>query len=253
MSPLHPQAVDVVVVTGMSGSGKSTAVNALEDRGFYCIDNLPCALVPRFVDLCAEAGEDMAHVGLGLDRRDSSYVEAWPRVREELEDRGHRVTVIFLDASDEALVRRFSETRRPHPAGQEHSLQGALREERVSLADLRAAADLIFDTTGTTVHELKAAISEAIGSRSAAQGPTITIKSFGYKYGLVTDADLVFDVRFIPNPYFVDSLRSLTGQNEDVAAFVLERTDTSSFLVQLMSMLSFLLPRYASEGKAYLT
>jgi len=249
----HNDSVDIVVVTGMSGSGKSTALAALEDDGYYCIDNLPSALVVRFVELCNNTNEGMTRVALGLDCRDESYTDAWPRIRSTLEDAGHRVTVIFVTASDDVLLRRFSETRRPHPGDHGLGLEEALAQERESLSMLSDSADINLDTSDTNVHELKANIAHALGSRAHSKGPALTVKSFGFRHGPATDADLVFDVRFVPNPYFVDELKPLSGLDEAVSTFVLERADCSNFLVQLVSMLSFLLPRYAEEGKAYIT
>jgi UPF0042 nucleotide-binding protein len=248
------RTIDIVVVTGMSGSGKSTAINALEDEGYYCIDNLPTALVPRFVELCAAgSAPDMSRVGLGLDLRNMSYVEQWPDVRVELETAGHSVFTIFLDADDDVLLRRFSETRRAHPLGAGRSLLEAVAEERRALAPLRDRTSLLLDTSELSPHELKRKVREFVSGQAESGGPSITLKSFGHKYGITTEADMVFDVRFLPNPYFVDELRPLTGLDAPVAEYVLGRKETREFLTRTGQLLEYLLPHFAREGRSYLT
>jgi len=249
-----PRPVDIVVVTGMSGSGKSTAINALEDEGYYCIDNLPTALVPRFVELCAAGtSRDMTKVGLGLDLRDMSYAEHWPGVRRNIEAAGHGVFTIFLDARDEVLLRRFSETRRAHPLGNGRDLPEAIGAERTALAPLKARASLVIDTSSLTVHELKRRVRDVVSGHASDAGPAITVKSFGFKYGIASDADIVFDVRFLPNPYFDEALRPLTGLDERVSRYVLDRQDTTEFLQHVLPLLAFLLPHYSAEGRSYVT
>lgn len=245
--------VDIIVVTGMSGSGKSTTINALEDEGYYCIDNLPTSLVPQFVELCGRSGEDMSKVALGLDLRDLSYTEQWPLVRERLEDDGHMIAMLFHDASDDVLIRRFSETRRAHPLGSGRDLREAISAERAALSALRDTADVVIDTSDTSVHDLKHRVHDVIRGRSTGGGLSITIRSFGFKHGPITDADLVLDVRFLPNPYFVEELRPRTGLDSDVAQYVIDRDETREFLVRLGALLDFLLPSYAAEGRSYLT
>lgn len=252
-APRKPGAVDVVVVTGMSGSGRSTAIHVLEDLGYYCIDNLPSALVEQFVTLFAGSDAARSRVALGMDLRDSGYAAAWPAVRKALEKAGHRVTVVFLDAADEALVRRYSETRRVHPLGAGLDLQDAIRAERDLLAPLQRAADLVLDTTNLTVHDLRKRLRSFAEGTAGYSGPSITIKSFGFKYGGLPDAHLLFDVRFLPNPYFVEGLKPLSGLDAPVSAYVLEHPATLDFLERLMGFLAFTLPHYAEEGRAYLT
>jgi UPF0042 nucleotide-binding protein len=250
--PTRP--VDIVVVTGMSGSGRSTAIAALEDEGYYCIDNLPTALVPGFVELCASMPKGMTKVALGLDLRDVSYAKLWPEMREVIESADHHLTVVFVDAADSVLLRRFSETRRTHPlGGQGRDLVEAMVLERQALAPLKKRAKFVVDTSGMSVHDLKRRIGDLISGRSESLGMTITVKSFGYKHGPAIDADLLFDVRFLPNPYFEPDLREKTGLDADVAEYVLEREETRTFLAHLDSMLEFLVPRYTREGRAYLT
>ncbi len=246
--------LDITVVTGMSGAGKSTAIAALEDAGYYCIDNLPTALLPRFLELCVGAEASMARVALGLDVRDEHYVELWDHARELIEEAGHHLSVLFVDASDAVLIRRFSETRRRHPLSLDRTLEEALADERRALEPIRTRAARIIDTGAMSVHELKAEVRETLLDSSERKlGPSVTVKSFGFKHGMAADADIVFDVRFLPNPYFVDELRALTGLDEDVRDFVLERDVTRSFLERTLDLLDFLLPRYAAEGKVYLT
>lgn len=248
-----PGHVDVVVVTGMSGSGRSTAIHVLEDLGFYCIDNLPSALVEQFVGLFASSHAERSRVALGMDVRDNGYVGAWPSVRKALEKAGHRVTVVFLDSGDEALTRRYSETRRVHPLGAGRDLQEAIRAERELLEPLEKAADLVIDTSSLTVHDLKKRLRSFAEGSEAWRGPSITLKSFGFKFGSLADAQLLFDVRFLPNPYFVEDLRPLTGLDPAVSGYVLGHELTEGFLGRLMEFLDFVLPHYADEGRAYLT
>lgn len=244
---------NVVVVTGISGSGRSTAINVLEDLGYYCIDNLPTALVERFVELLAGSDVDRSRIGLGMDVRDANYVGAWPSVREALEKAGHLVTVLYLDANDAALTRRYSETRRVHPLGADRDLQDAIRAEREMLAPLEHSADLRIDTSALTVHELKRRLRSMAEGAQAYQGPTVTLKSFGFKFGSLLDAHLLFDVRFLPNPYFVPELREMTGLDAQVSEHVLKQETAGSFLEQIMGFLEFSLPQYTEEGRAYLT
>jgi UPF0042 nucleotide-binding protein len=245
--------VDIVVVTGMSGSGRSTAIAALEDEGYYCIDNLPTALIPGFVELCASAENRMEKVALGLDLRDVSYVERWPKVRELIEAAGHRLLIVFVDASDTVLLRRFSETRRSHPLGRGRDLVEAIRSERRALSLLKDQARFVLDTSGMTVHDLKRRMRDLVSGRAERIGMAVTVKSFGYKYGPAPDADLLFDVRFLPNPHFEAPLRPKTGLDEEVAEYVLDRQETRDLLEHVDALLTFLLPRYVREARAYLT
>jgi UPF0042 nucleotide-binding protein len=245
--------VDVVVVTGMSGSGRSTAIHVLEDLGYYCIDNLPSALVEQFVGLFAGSHAGRSRVGLGMDVRDGGYVGAWHSVRKALEKAGHRVTVVFLDSADDTLIRRYSETRRVHPLGLGRDLHEAIRAERELLAPLERAADFVIDTSALTVHDLKKRLRSFAEGSEGYRGPAITLKSFGFKFGALVDAHLLFDVRFLPNPYFVAELKPLTGLDPAVSGYVIEHPSADGFLERLMDFLDFLLPHYAEEGRAYLT
>jgi UPF0042 nucleotide-binding protein len=245
--------VDVVVVTGMSGSGRSTAIHVLEDLGYYCIDNLPSALVEQFVELFARSGSAPRRVALGMDVRDAGYVEAWPAVRGALEKAGHTVTVVFLDSDDATLVRRYSETRRVHPLGDRGTVPDAIRSEREMLAPLERTANLVIDTSNLTVHELKRRLRAFAEGTETFAGPAVTLKSFGFKHGGLPDADLVFDTRFLPNPHFVPELRPQTGMDEAVARYVLDQDLCRSFVERVIDFLDFLLPQFAEEGRAYLT
>jgi UPF0042 nucleotide-binding protein len=243
----------VVIISGISGSGKSTAIHVLEDLGFYCIDNLPSVLLPRFLELSEGLGEGVNRVALGIDLRERAFFHELLSVVDQARGQGHRVEIVFLDAADDVLIRRFSETRRPHPlAGTGAPIDG-IRNERGKLAAIREKADRIIDTTAMTVHELRADLTREYG-RSQRRGElAVFVTSFGYKYGMPTDADMVLDVRFLPNPYFIDELRPHSGVDEAVARYVLGRDETRSFMTHTRSLLEFLLPLYQQEGKTYFT
>jgi len=245
--PLH-----AVVVTGLSGSGKSTALRVLEDLGFYCVDNLPVALLARFVELWESSREEVHRVALGIDARERLFLGGFHAAFEEVRRAGVRLEVMYLEASDEVLVRRFSETRRPHPAAVGGNVEEGIRREREALRELRELADRIVDTSALTVHELRAALRDML-ARDEASALTVSLVSFGYKYGLPTDADLAFDCRFLPNPFFVEELRPKTGLDAAVADYVMDRDDTRTFLEHVQNLLAFTLPRYQREGKSYLT
>jgi UPF0042 nucleotide-binding protein len=245
--------LQLLVVTGLSGSGKSTAIHLLEDLGFYCIDNLPVALIPRLVELWeSSGGQELRRVALGIDVRERGFLDAVPHVFEQLRAGGLALEVLYLEASDDVLVRRFSETRRPHPTAEGGGIADGIRRERQKLRGLRTLADRIVDTSALTVHELRAALRELV-ARAEAGRMTVALVSFGYKYGLPTDADLTFDCRFLPNPHFVEELRERTGSDPAVADYVLRREETQEFLGRVVALLEFALPHYQREGKSYLT
>ncbi len=243
----------LIVVTGLSGSGKSTAIHVLEDLGFYCVDNLPVALIQRFLELWDRAAEGIDRVALGIDLRERTMAEELPRVLDELQGSGYSIQVVFLDAADEILVRRFSETRRPHPLAPTGAPAEGIRFEREKLAPLRERADRLIDTSALTVHELREELRDMVAGTEHRSGMTVTLLSFGYKYGLPADGDLVVDVRFLPNPFFVEDLRSKTGLDAPVRDYVLRGRDTMEFLARLQPLLDYALPRYAREGKSHLT
>ncbi len=242
----------VVIVSGLSGSGKSTAIHVLEDLGFYCIDNMPAVLIPRFLELSEGLGEGIHRIAFGIDLRDRAFFDQLLSVIDQARKQGQRVEVLFLDASDDVLVRRFSETRRPHPRAEGGTPIDGIRREREKLAGVRAMADRILDTTALTVHQLRAELTRDYGEAHA-EGISLFVVSFGYKFGVPTDADMVLDVRFLPNPFFVESLRSLSGLDEPVVRHVLGNEETAAFLKHAEALLDFLLPRYLREGKSYFT
>lgn len=248
---LAPEAIRVVVVTGLSGAGKSTAIRALEDLGFFCVDNLPVTLLPHLLEICRAGG--VGKVALGMDVRERGFLAASPRTLETVRSAGYRIELLFLDASDEALIRRFSETRRRHPLAQGESVVDGIRRERELLADLKSLADQLIDTTPLNVHQLRDAIREQYLAASRVNQLTVTLLSFGYRYGLPPEADLVVDVRFLPNPHFVDEIRGFDGSRPEVAEYVFRSPEAARFLDRFEELLAFLLPLYEKEGKAYLT
>jgi UPF0042 nucleotide-binding protein len=241
----------IVVVTGMSGSGKSTAVRALEDAGYFCIDNLPVVLVPQLTGLAELATRD-TRLALVIDAREGTMLREAPGIIARLRSEGHHVELVFFDSSDESLVRRFSETRRRHPLAPDDSVPVGIARERGALRELRTLADQVIDTSEPNVHDLKRLVTSRFGEEPS-QAPSLTLVSFGYRYGVPPQADLVFDLRFLPNPYFVPELKPLTGEDPRVASYVLDRPETEEFLGRLVDLVRFLFPRYQREGKAYLT
>ncbi|MEB2284426.1 MAG: RNase adaptor protein RapZ [Polyangiaceae bacterium UTPRO1] len=243
----------VVIVTGLSGSGKSTAIRVLEDLGFYCIDNLPVVLTPKFIELCQSSEADIQRVALGIDLRERAFLGDYAKVVDEIRRAGHRVEILYLDAADDVLVRRFSETRRPHPLADGVDVAAGIARERAGLAGLKALADRIIDTSVFTVHQLRDELRRLLADADGEQAMRVLLLSFGYKYGLPSDADIVLDVRFLPNPFFVEELRARDGTDPAVARYVLERTETQEFLALTTALLDFSLPLYVREGKRYLT
>lgn len=240
----------LVVITGMSGGGKSTAIRALEDAGFFCIDNLPVLLLPKLTELAG--GGHIQRFAVVMDAREGVFLHEVPRVLDEARRAGHQVEVLFLDASDDSLIRRFSETRRRHPLAPEGSVAEGIRLEREALRDLREVADQVIDSSALNVHDLKRMVQSRF-SPEPSNAPSLSVMSFGYRYGVPPQADLVFDARFLPNPYFVPELKGLTGANPKVAAYVLDRPESQEFLDKIVDLCRFLFPRYQKEGKAYLT
>ncbi len=243
---------DIVVVTGLSGAGRSTALRVLEDAGFFCVDNLPPGLAPALIGL-VDREEKLGRIGLGIDVRTGAFLNGAEETLSELEALGHRVQVIFLDCADDVLVRRFSETRRPHALSRTGDLHGAISRERERLAGLRARADIVIDTTEFSVHDLRHRLIDYIGRDPNRPSMLVRLLSFGFKYGVPVDADLVFDLRFLPNPHFVDALRPKTGMDAEVSDYVMNAPETQKLLGHLRSLLDYTLPQYAREGKAYLT
>ena len=244
-------APQIVIVSGLSGAGKSHVLHCFEDVGFFCVDNLPPPLIPTFVHLCTQGDGRSQRIGLGIDIRGREFLAQSFATIERLKSQGYRVEILFLEARDEVLVRRFSETRRPHPLARDRPIVEGIAQEREELQELRNRADLIIDTSGYTVHELKAFISQRYLDR--AHGMAVTLISFGYKYGPPYQADLLFDVRFLKNPNFVEPLRPLSGEDPRVASYVLGQPETEEFVGRLEGLIDFLLPLYEAEGRTYLT
>jgi UPF0042 nucleotide-binding protein len=245
--------LEVIIVTGLSGSGKSVAIRALEDNGYFCIDNLPALLIPKFIDLCEGYHEGITRIALGVDLRGGQFLQALPQVLADMRNAGHRVQVLFFDASDEVLLRRFSETRRPHPLAGEEPIQEGISRERKALEGMRELADKVIDTSNLNVHELKREMEERFCEASYSRSMNVFLTSFGYKYGIPHDADMILDVRFLPNPYFVSELRAHDGLETEVEEYVLKNEETRAFLDRLYSLLEFTLPLYEREGKSSLT
>ncbi len=242
----------VFVVTGLSGAGRSTALRVLEDAGFFCVDNLPPALAPGLLSLAHREGR-LERVGLGIDVRTGAFLSGADETLSTLESEGYEVKVVFLDCADEVLVRRFSETRRPHALARDGDLQRAIARERERLSSLRARAHVVIDTTDLSVHDLRRHLIEYMGRDAERPSMVVRLLSFGFKYGIPVHADLVFDLRFLPNPHFVEALRPKTGMDPEVSEFVLQSPETQGLLDRLQALLDYTLPRYAREGKAYLT
>jgi UPF0042 nucleotide-binding protein len=242
----------ILIITGLSGSGKTNVARALEDIGWFCVDNLPSALIPRFAEML-HGSDDLHRSALVVDMREREFLKQFPHVFRQLRGKGVAVSLLFLEADEKALVRRFSETRRPHPLAINQPAIEGIREEREALRPIRKMADMILDTSEYTVHGLRDYIKEHYDVRDQAAPLVLGVMSFGYKYGVPSEADLVFDVRFLPNPNFVPKLKPLTGGDPAVVRYMRRQEDTDSFLKKLHSFLDYVLPRYVREGKSYLT
>lgn len=243
-----------VILTGLSGSGKTHAIRALEDLGYFCVDNLPVQLIPTLAGLTGREDAALHKVAIVVDVREQSFLADFPRVYKQLRSKAAvRPTLIFMEASNSVLVRRFSETRRPHPLAPDRSVSEGIAEERSKMAPIRAMADLTVDTTNLTVHELRDVFMRMSRDAGAKAEMVVNLVSFGFKHGVPEDADLVFDVRCLPNPHFVDNLRPMTGRDRQVVRYMLRHPQTQEFIDKLTSFLRFSLPQYVKEGKSYLT
>ena len=244
-------ARQLVILTGLSGSGKGSVLNTFEDLGFYCVDNLPVALIPTFSELYEGGRGEMERAALLVDAREGEHIEKLPGIYRKLSSE-RAATLVFIEASEDALLRRFSETRRPHPLGQEIPIAEGIREERRRMAPIRRLADVVIDTTKFNVHELRQFIIDRF--QSPGRRPLlVSVVSFGFRYGIPADADLVFDVRFLPNPHFVPRLRPFSGKDPRVARYIRSFPQTGQFLRRIESLLGYLIPHYIREGKSYLT
>jgi UPF0042 nucleotide-binding protein len=243
----------VTILTGLSGSGKSSAARALEDEGYFVVDNLPLALLPQFLDLAEQGGKLASDVAVVIDVRNREFLAGFEQDLQGLRTAGYLFDVFFFDASDETLIRRFSETRRRHPlAGKEGVLEAILRERRM-LQDLKPLASAVIDSSGLTPHQLRARVVQIVKGEGEAAPLVVRLQSFGYRYGVPLESDLVMDVRFLPNPHFVEELKPLVGLDQAVSAFVLAQPACQEFLDRFRALLTFLLPHYRKEGKSYLT
>jgi UPF0042 nucleotide-binding protein len=244
-------SAELVIITGMSGSGKASVLKAFEDVGYYCVDNLPVELIPRFAELAVQSVE-VRRTALVVDVREGAQLEKLPGILKSVR-RMIPTKVVYLEASDAVLMRRFSETRRPHPLGTDAPVKSALKAERRHLGAIRRLADFVIDTSKFNVHELRAHITERFRAHSSEKGILVSCVSFGFRHGVPEDADLVFDVRFLPNPHFVPEFRPLTGRDPRVAKYIRSFPQTKEFIQRISDLLVYLLPHYIHEGKSYLT
>lgn len=242
----------VVIITGLSGSGKSTALRALEDIGFFCVDNLPVILLPKFLAITVLSSPEIKQVAMVMDLRERSFLDKYRRIFDRLKEKGYRIEILFLECNDDALLHRFSETRRIHPLSAMGSVIEGVGLEREKLDSLKQMADKIIDTTSANVHQLKDIVQRHYLPSSEHKKMVVNVTSFGYRYGLPADADLVFDVRFLPNPYYIEDLKNYDGHNRAVEKFVLENNESKEFLKKILDLMNFLIPLYEKEGKAML-
>jgi UPF0042 nucleotide-binding protein len=244
----------IIIITGESGSGKSVALNAFEDCGFYCVDNMPAALLPKFLELpLSKEPEEVAGIAFGMDLREKGFINEYPVLLNFLKENNYFYKIIFVKASEETLIKRYSQTRRHHPFSKDTNLLEGIKYEKEQLAPLESVSDIVIDTSSYTVHELKAEISSIASGYTTIKEMRIDLISFGFKYGIPKDIDLLMDVRFLPNPYFIPELKDKTGEDEDVKNYVLNNQRTKKFLKKFTDLLDYLIPLYKREGKAYLT
>ncbi len=238
----------LVVVTGMSGAGKQSAMKLLEDAGFYCVDNLPAPLISKFVELVTLPNSELSKVALGLDVRSDKSFEEINQTLENMRNGGLQYNIVFMDASDEILIKRYKETRRVHPI-EGNSTEESIQKERQILADIRKQADYIFDTSSLLIRELKEELDRIFVKNEAYNSLMVQIMSFGFKHGIPLEADLVYDVRFLPNPFYIDELKKKTGNDKEVRDYVMSFSEAGEFLDKLEDMIQFLIPNYIKEGK----
>ena len=239
----------IVIVTGMSGAGKSTALNVLEDEGYYCVDNMPISLIIKFADLAASQEEGYSDIALGIDIRSGNALNELDEVLQKLEARRYNYKILFLDSSDDVLVKRYKETRRTHPLAKDDRVDKGISLEREQMTFLKERADYIIDTSQLLTRELKQELEKIFVKDTGYSNLFVTVLSFGFKYGIPVDADIVFDVRFLPNPYYIDDLKSLTGNDKAIQDYVMGFDETKEFLNKVEDLIKFLLPNYVKEGK----
>ena len=238
-----------VIVTGMSGSGKSTALKMLEDAGFYCVDNLPISLMEKFVELISTPNSEISKVALGLDVRTDQSFEDTTRILAQLKEKGYNFEILFMDTEENVLIKRYKETRRIHPLALEGRVEDGVRREREVLKNIRQSADYVIDTTNLLTRELKEELDRIFVENGEYNSLMITVMSFGFKYGIPADADLVFDVRFLPNPFYIEELKHKTGNDREIQDFVMAHQESEEFMNKLTDMIRFLIPNYVKEGK----
>ncbi len=238
-----------VVVTGMSGGGKTTALKMLEDAGFYCVDNMPVSLIEKFVELISMPNSEISKVALGLDVRTDQSFEDATRILEHLKAAGYKIEILFMDAAENALIKRYKETRRVHPLSPDGRVEDGVRKERKILETIRKNADYVFDTSNLLTRELKESLTRIFVNNEEYNSLMITVMSFGFKHGIPVDADLVFDVRFLPNPFYIEELKTKTGNDKEVQDYVMNFKEAEEFLEKLQDMIQFLIPNYVKEGK----
>ncbi|MBN1277855.1 MAG: RNase adapter RapZ [Deltaproteobacteria bacterium] len=243
----------IIIVTGLSGSGKSTAINALEDAGYFCVDNMPVQLLPKFLELRSGDISEVQKLAFGMDLREKRFAQKYEGVFDELRKEGYRLEIIFLESSEEVLIKRYSETRRKHPVCEDGTLLDGIRAEKEQLKGLKKLADKVIDTSSYTVHGLKDLLIKHSYEGIDSARMKIEVISFGYKFGIPLEADILIDTRFIPNPFFVPKLKNLDGRDEEVKRFIKKWPETQDFMDKYLSLLDFLIPLYEKEGKAYLT
>ena len=254
MESIHPEVpFQLVIVSGASGSGKTQALKCLEDLGFFCVDNLPPALFPKFAELCAQQGGDVRNIGLGIDIRERGFFADFFENLSRLKQSAYHIELLFLEASDAVLTRRFSESRRPHPLLPQQPVIEGIQLERRQLQELRIGADQVLDTSDMTVHELRDWMARHFSDLDHKQSMRVSLMTFGYKFGVPYDTDLVFDVRFLKNPNFVPELKELTGEDEAVQRYVFENKNAEGFIQHLQNLFVFLFPLFEQERRSYLT
>ena len=241
----------LIVITGLSGSGKSTALRAFEDMGFFCVDNLPIRLFPKFLELSSENSE-VNKIATVMDVREKEFLISYERVFEEIHAQGYKIEILFLEASDEVLIRRFKETRRRHPLAKDGAILEGIAKERACLSDIKKMATKVVDTSFFSIHDLRQWVKSNYSSTLTSEQLSINLISFGFKYGLPYEADIIMDVRFLPNPYFVPGLKGLDGRDERVVNYIKKWKETGVFLEKFLDLIYYLLPLYCREGKTYL-
>ncbi|MBI3754823.1 MAG: RNase adapter RapZ, partial [Deltaproteobacteria bacterium] len=246
------EKVRLVIISGPSGSGKSTAIKVLEDLNFFCVDNLPVVFLPKFMELSSQSAE-ITKAAIVVDVREREFLKDFPSVLNTMRESGYNIELIYLEASDDILVRRFSETRRRHPLSEGCSSLEGIKREREMLSGIKMAANKIIDSSGYNVHQLKEIIKDYFSGPAQHEKMVAHLVSFSYRYGIPADADLIMDVRFLPNPYFVEELKDLDGRDDKVREFIFDKRETKEFLEKFGSLLDFLIPNYWKEGKSYLT